>query len=173
MPAAKKPSNVATVLDAIHSGSLYSNHELLTDDLRRRAFALGVVSVLDQFYTDPESEKEIRKYLTNILLSTIFVSDPKVETPIGRAFLSFSEAATDVLETHNADNVSASRLELEGVLEEHFLYFSKTLTDIQSIIRDVSRLSQQLASDSNKKEIQHKILGLLEVCRRKLSSISS
>lgn len=104
---------VSEVLAAIESELSEDNRALLRDNLRLRAFALGVVMALDQLYPESES-KPLGVYLVKTQVKTMFAPDPLKKTLCGQTLLVFESVVHDVLreiaETHwlkqNSRNVA-------------------------------------------------------------------
>lgn len=65
---------VSKVLDAVEAGLSDDNLALLGSNLTRRAFVLGVASTLSQFYSDPESQQVLGRYMLKTLTQTMLKS---------------------------------------------------------------------------------------------------
>jgi hypothetical protein len=66
--------DVSKVLDAVETGLSDENRALLGSNLTKRAFVLGVAATLNQFYSDPDSQQVLGKYMLKTLSKTLFKS---------------------------------------------------------------------------------------------------
>ncbi len=65
---------ISKILNAIEAGLSDDNRALLGSNLTQPAFVLGVASTLSQFYSDPESQQVLGKYMLKTLSQTMFRS---------------------------------------------------------------------------------------------------